>query len=42
MCVTDRHDMTLADKVALNPNATNHQIYKILEKKAEHVLENGW
>ena len=23
MCVTDRHDMTLAVKVALNPNSTN-------------------
>ena len=23
-CVTDRHDMTLAVKVALNPNTTNH------------------
>ena len=23
MCVNDRHDMTLAVKVALNPNTTN-------------------
>ena len=23
MCVTDRHDMTIAVKVALNPNTTN-------------------
>ena len=23
MCVTNRHDMTLAVKVALNPNKTN-------------------
>ena len=23
MCVTDRHDMTLSVKVALNPNTTN-------------------
>ena len=23
MCVSDRHDMTLAVKVALNPNTTN-------------------
>ena len=23
MCVTDRYDMTLAVKVALNPNTTN-------------------
>ena len=26
MCVTDRHDMTLAVKVALNPNTTNKLI----------------
>ena len=26
MCVTDRHDMTLAVKVALNPNTTNQPI----------------
>ena len=25
MCVTDRHDMTSAVKVALNPNTTNNQ-----------------
>ena len=24
MCVTDRHDMTLAVEVALNPNTTNN------------------
>ena len=27
MCVTDRHDMTLAVKVALNPNTTNQMIH---------------
>ena len=26
MCVTDRHDMTIAVKVALNPNTTNELI----------------
>ena len=26
-CVTDRHDMTLAVKVALNPNTTNQPLY---------------
>ena len=26
MCVTDRHDMTLAVKVPLNPNTTNQPI----------------
>ena len=25
MCVTDHHDMTLAVKVALNPNTANNQ-----------------
>ena len=27
MCVTDRHDMTLAVKVALNPNTTYQIIF---------------
>ena len=27
MCVTDHHDMTLAVKVALNPNTTNQNVY---------------
>ena len=31
MCVTDRHDMTLAVKVALNPNTTNQPEFKRLE-----------
>ena len=26
MCVTDRHDMTLAVKVAVNPNTTNQEL----------------
>ena len=26
MCITDHHDMTLAVKVALNPNPTNESI----------------
>ena len=25
MCITDRHDMTSAAKVALNPNTNNQQ-----------------
>ena len=29
MCVTDRLDMTLAVKVALNPNTTNNQNNKV-------------
>ena len=29
MCVTDRHDMTLAVKVALNPDTTNQPIQKL-------------
>ena len=27
MCVTDRHDMTLAVTVVLNPNTTNQPMY---------------
>ena len=34
MCVTDRHDMTLAVEVALNPNTTN-QPDAILEIQAK-------
>ena len=30
MCVTDRHDMTLAVKVALNPNTTNQPSFTVL------------
>ena len=30
MCVTDRHDMTLAVKVALNPSKTNQPIKQLL------------
>ena len=30
MCVTDRHDMTLAVKVALNPNTTNQLPYMVV------------
>ena len=29
MCVTDPHDMTLAVKVALNPNSTNQWKFKL-------------
>ena len=29
MCVTDSHDMTLAVKVALNPNTTNQPASKL-------------
>ena len=31
MCVTDRHDMTLTAKVALNLNTTNQPIKTLLE-----------
>ena len=27
ICITDHHDMTLAGKVALNPNTTNHHLH---------------
>ena len=33
ICVTDRHDMTLAVKVALNPNTTN-QYNQLHERNA--------
>ena len=36
MCITDHNDMTLAIKVALNPNTTNHlQPLTTLKKKAQ-------
>ena len=31
ICVTDRHDMTLAVKVPLNPNTTNQLITKDID-----------
>ena len=47
-CVTDRHDMTLAVKVALNPNTTNqHSVTQyfrpwvyIYNKKKKHCIFN--
>ena len=45
MCVTDRHDMTLAVKVALNLNTTNQQDLlvkvKIMQwnKKIQHTIK---
>ena len=42
MCVTDRHDMTLAAKVALNPNTITNQLIMILTKEAfENILGKG-
>ena len=45
MCVTDRHDMTVADKGALNPNTTNqplltlyHTIPTFKEKPFENIV----
>ena len=39
MCVTHRHDMTLAVKVALNPNTTNQlTIYRIFLQQISHDL----
>ena len=40
-CVTDRHDMTLAVKVALNPNTTN-QPTKFCNYKNIFVFMNGF
>ena len=40
MCVTDPHDMTLAVKVALNPNTTN-QTTKCLTNTACYFMLSG-
>ena len=40
MCVTDSHDMTLAVKVALNPNTTNQPYEWILKWFGTIVLLN--
>ena len=39
MCVNDCHDMTLAVKVALNPNTTKTTNYRAFTEKA---LETLW
>ena len=41
MCVTDRHDMTLAVKVALNPNAINQSIFRDV-KNEDYVVKGLW
>ena len=44
MCVTDRHDMTIAVRVALNPNTTNQPIFVklgIVECKLFHFGKVG-
>ena len=40
MCVTDRHDMTLAVKVALNPNSTNQPTNNSAMNLSSHFLLN--
>ena len=40
MCVTDRHDMTLTVKVALNPNTTKQQTPGLFWDQ-HHGIENG-
>ena len=40
MCVTDRYDMKLAVKVALNPNTTNQPIH--FNDREEHLLKTFW
>ena len=32
LCVTDRHDMTLAVKLALKPNTTNNPLILLYQK----------
>ena len=41
MCVTDRHDMTLAVKVALNPNK-NKQTSKLYRTISALILKAGY
>ena len=36
MCVTDRYDMTLANKTALNPNTTN-QLFTTQSRLYTHL-----
>ena len=41
-CVTDRHDMTLAVKVALNPNTINHHpVSSIISVVPKQKLNNN-
>ena len=42
MCVTDRHDITLAVEVALNPNTTNHSTFNDPRKiHVENIVRKG-
>ena len=41
MCVTDRHDMTLGVKVALNPNTTNQIKLKMKNMKKKEKFSTG-
>ena len=41
MCVTDRHDMTLAVKVALNPNITN-QLTTAIQMQGLNAMLQPW
>ena len=38
MSVTDRHDMTLAVKVALNPNTTNQPVFLMASFKSRSTI----
>ena len=42
MCVTDRHDMTLAVKLALNPNTTNQptELWGSASFISDRILQN--
>ena len=42
MCVTDHHDMTLAIKVALNPNTTNHQTILVCTVVGKKNIWKTW
>ena len=45
MCVTDRHDMSLAVKVVLNPNAVNQSINQSIKSNSScqrTILPYDW
>ena len=42
MCVTDHHDVTLAVKVALNPNTTNQRIQAHYQKRGSSVARTQY
>ena len=39
MCISDRHDMTLAVKVTLNPNTTNQPVKAFVDDKINVTIK---